>query len=235
MRGSHGPASARSHRQTLFGLCTLAHAAAAFPPWDPPQPGRAIVAEVRPAHVARALAGVVAHRDDPRDGGARAGVRAGLLRELRGACRLEFDMEQAAKAVEDLVRKAREYTAAVRKKAEAAGVAVETFVGEAEADEAILKLAKEQNAEMIIVGSHGRTGLRRLLMGSVAEAIVRRASCLPKFALPALSLRGSTCSRLAASVQSSICASQARATPSRPRTDRRKVLSCSEAFINCRR
>jgi len=30
---------------------------------------------------------------------------------------------------------------------------------------------------MIVLGTHGRTGLTRLLMGSVAEAIVRRAPC----------------------------------------------------------
>ncbi|MDH4163901.1 MAG: universal stress protein, partial [Nitrospirota bacterium] len=80
-------------------------------------------------------------------------------------------------AVEDLVKKAKEYTAAVRKKAEAAGVAVETFVGEAEADEAILKLGQEQDVNMIIVGSHGRTGLRRLLMGSVTEKVIGAATC----------------------------------------------------------
>lgn len=42
---------------------------------------------------------------------------------------------------------------------------------------AIVRLAEEENADMIVMGTHGRTGLRRLLMGSVAEAVVRRASC----------------------------------------------------------
>ena len=84
---------------------------------------------------------------------------------------------EAPRAVEDLIKKARGYTAAVRKQAEAAGVAVETFVGEAEADEAILKLAGEQKANMIIVGSHGRTGLRRLLMGSVTEKVIGNSTC----------------------------------------------------------
>ena len=65
----------------------------------------------------------------------------------------------------------------MKKQAEAAGVKAETFVGEAEADEAITKLAKEQNADMIIIGSHGRTGLRRLLMGSVAEKVIGYAPC----------------------------------------------------------
>lgn len=42
---------------------------------------------------------------------------------------------------------------------------------------AIAKLAEEENADMIVLGTHGRTGLLRLLMGSVAEAVVRRAPC----------------------------------------------------------
>ncbi len=41
----------------------------------------------------------------------------------------------------------------------------------------ISELAKSQGADLIVMGTHGRTGLRRLLMGSVAEAIVRRAPC----------------------------------------------------------
>jgi universal stress protein A len=42
---------------------------------------------------------------------------------------------------------------------------------------AIARLAEEEQADMIIMGTHGRTGLTRLLMGSVAEAVVRRAPC----------------------------------------------------------
>jgi nucleotide-binding universal stress UspA family protein len=38
-------------------------------------------------------------------------------------------------------------------------------------------VARELNCDMIVIGSHGRTGLSRLLMGSVAERVVRRATC----------------------------------------------------------
>jgi nucleotide-binding universal stress UspA family protein len=41
----------------------------------------------------------------------------------------------------------------------------------------IVRIAGEEGAEMIVLGTHGRTGMTRLLMGSVAEAIVRRAPC----------------------------------------------------------
>jgi nucleotide-binding universal stress UspA family protein len=41
----------------------------------------------------------------------------------------------------------------------------------------IVKIAEDERAELIVLGTHGRTGMTRLLMGSVAEAIVRRAPC----------------------------------------------------------
>ncbi len=41
----------------------------------------------------------------------------------------------------------------------------------------IVRIASEEGAEMIVLGTHGRTGVTRLLMGSVAEAVVRRAPC----------------------------------------------------------
>ena len=43
--------------------------------------------------------------------------------------------------------------------------------------EEILRFAEERDADMIVLGTHGRTGLSRLLMGSVAEAVVRGAKC----------------------------------------------------------
>ena len=42
---------------------------------------------------------------------------------------------------------------------------------------AIPRLAKEEAVDLIVMGTHGRSGLSRLLMGSVAEAVVRRAPC----------------------------------------------------------
>lgn len=42
---------------------------------------------------------------------------------------------------------------------------------------AIAEFAGEQGSDMIVVGSHGRTGVERVFLGSVAEGIVRRAPC----------------------------------------------------------
>ncbi len=44
-------------------------------------------------------------------------------------------------------------------------------------DEEIVNLAAEKNIDLIVMASHGRTGLSRLLMGSVAEGVMRKASC----------------------------------------------------------
>lgn len=41
----------------------------------------------------------------------------------------------------------------------------------------IIKVAREEKADLIIMGTHGRTGLEHVLMGSVAEKVVRRAPC----------------------------------------------------------
>jgi nucleotide-binding universal stress UspA family protein len=41
----------------------------------------------------------------------------------------------------------------------------------------ILKLAEEAGADLIVMGTHGRGGLSRLVMGSVAERVMRKARC----------------------------------------------------------
>lgn len=41
----------------------------------------------------------------------------------------------------------------------------------------IVRIAGEEKVDSIVLGTHGRTGLSRLLMGSVAEGVVRRAPC----------------------------------------------------------
>ncbi|BFU92760.1 MAG: universal stress protein [Nitrospira sp.] len=43
--------------------------------------------------------------------------------------------------------------------------------------EVILNQAKHRKADLIVVGTHGRRGMKRLMLGSVAEAVVRKAAC----------------------------------------------------------
>jgi nucleotide-binding universal stress UspA family protein len=43
--------------------------------------------------------------------------------------------------------------------------------------EEIVKVAQEERADMIVMGTHGRSGLNRALLGSVAERVIRLAPC----------------------------------------------------------
>lgn len=57
----------------------------------------------------------------------------------------------------------------------ASAVRTETAIGEPAAE--ILSFAKSSGQELIVLGTHGRTGLEHALMGSVAERVVRKAHC----------------------------------------------------------
>jgi universal stress protein A len=54
---------------------------------------------------------------------------------------------------------------------------VETIVVEGNPTDAVVRAAKEHGADLIVMSTHGRTGLSHLLIGSVTERVVRTASC----------------------------------------------------------
>jgi universal stress protein A len=54
---------------------------------------------------------------------------------------------------------------------------IKTEVSEGRAFVEIIKTARKDNIDLIIMGSHGRTGLPHVLIGSVAERVVRKAHC----------------------------------------------------------
>lgn len=58
-----------------------------------------------------------------------------------------------------------------------AGFRVSQELGEGDARHVILERAAEWQPDVIVLGSHGRTGLDRLLLGSVSENVVRHAPC----------------------------------------------------------
>ncbi len=60
---------------------------------------------------------------------------------------------------------------------ECAGLDVEELVVHGEAASEIVRVAKERDVDLIVISSHGRTGLGRILFGSTAESVVRHASC----------------------------------------------------------
>jgi hypothetical protein len=93
------PGKTTAMRRAVFGIVALSRAEGAFLPWDEPSPDRPSLVEVHPPHLPRALAGICGYRDGDAAGG--PGVRAGILRLLRGAARLRFEMEHAAQIASD--------------------------------------------------------------------------------------------------------------------------------------
>jgi len=59
----------------------------------------------------------------------------------------------------------------------AEGVTARAVVKDGVAWKEIVRLAAEEHADMIVMGTQGRTGLERLLLGSVAERVLRHAPC----------------------------------------------------------
>jgi nucleotide-binding universal stress UspA family protein len=78
--------------------------------------------------------------------------------------------EQGRKWVEDELEK---WASAAR----AQGMTARTIVRTGSANEEIVNLATDEGAELIVIGTHGRSGLNRALLGSVADRVVRFAPC----------------------------------------------------------
>ena len=65
-----------------------------------------------------------------------------------------------------------------------AGARVKTLLLEGVPAESIARSAKSQRADLVVIGTHGRTGLARFFVGSVAERVVSMAPC------PVMTVRG---------------------------------------------
>jgi nucleotide-binding universal stress UspA family protein len=75
---------------------------------------------------------------------------------------------------------------AIVQRAKAAGADATFLVWDGDPGEAIVAAADSENADLIIVGSHGRSGVSRFLIGSVSDYVVRHAHC------PVMVVRGKT-------------------------------------------
>lgn len=102
----------------------------------------------------------ILHVIDPREFNTYGGIDGWVdLDQLR---------EQRREQAEKIVERARE-------RAEGRGLTVETEVVTGKDVRAILNYAAEHDIEHIVMGSHGRSGISRVLLGSVAENVVRRS------------------------------------------------------------
>jgi len=80
---------------------------------------------------------------------------------------LEEDLQHAAK--EDLQLVLQEF--------QQAGLKVDSSIEIGNPADVILDKSRELDVNLVIMGSHGKKGLSRLIMGSVAETVVRKANC----------------------------------------------------------
>lgn len=74
-------------------------------------------------------------------------------------------------------RGAKRRLAAVLGRARRAGVRAQAVFAEGLPADEILRAARRAHADLIVTGTHGRTGLSRAFMGSVAERVVRESRC----------------------------------------------------------
>jgi nucleotide-binding universal stress UspA family protein len=89
----------------------------------------------------------------------------------------EYPIAITAEMVDDLMEINRKTVAElIAARAQAASFAPPTFeVGDVRV--AIEKAVRDVGADLIVMGTHGRTGLKRLVLGSVAEAVARSVAC----------------------------------------------------------
>jgi nucleotide-binding universal stress UspA family protein len=83
--------------------------------------------------------------------------------------------------VTELQSAAQEYLEKI--KAHLGDPAIKTIVKDGDSGDAIIDAAKELNVDVIVMGSHSRRGLEKILMGSVAEKVLRN-SRIPLFIIP---------------------------------------------------
>lgn len=84
----------------------------------------------------------------------------------------------APQVVEDKIAKLEAYVAGIKKQAEGRGIPFQGFVRDSsEPYNVITEIADKEQVGLIIMGSHGLTGLKRLLMGSTTERVIAQAAC----------------------------------------------------------
>lgn len=91
-----------------------------------------------------------------------------------------FDPELVRIALQDLREDAEQHVAAARSLLATEGATeVEAIVLEGRAGEALVDYAQQGGFDLVVLGTHGRSGLARRLLGSVAEYVVRHLHGVP--------------------------------------------------------
>ena len=112
----------------------------------------------------------------------RLGAKLALLHVVEdpfvsGAWSAEVSLPNVPELLETLIKGAESRLATLKASAAALGLAAETAVTTGRPAPAIVAHAKQCGVDLIVMGTHGRTGLSHVVMGSVAERVVRTAPC----------------------------------------------------------
>lgn len=78
---------------------------------------------------------------------------------------------------QEMTKRATELTQKTSESLKRKGLKIESAVREGDARSVIVDEAKKWSADLIVLGSHGYTGIKRLLLGSVASSVVSHAPC----------------------------------------------------------
>jgi len=89
----------------------------------------------------------------------------------------EFSEAAVREVIQRCFERAEFLVARTADELEAAGFRTSVRTIDRDPAHAIVDSARAWGADLIVIGSHGRTGFDRLLLGSVAETVVRRAPC----------------------------------------------------------
>lgn len=101
---------------------------------------------------------LIAHVDDTTPGLVLGDVGYGYIPEVDAIAQEEYEQLKTVVPVGD-------------------DVAYEHCFFRGAAADGILQIAEEQRADLIVIGTHGRTGLKKVLLGSVAETVLSRTPC----------------------------------------------------------
>jgi nucleotide-binding universal stress UspA family protein len=87
----------------------------------------------------------------------------------------------ASRSFDQLVRRSRrlaqDQVESLAEPFEAAGIHVESEVSDLGPDKALIEAAERHNADLVVVGTHGHTGFKRLTMARIAQRVVRNSPC----------------------------------------------------------
>ena len=94
------------------------------------------------------------------------------------AAELWYDASGSLERVQqEMMKRATELTQKASERLKRTGFKIETAVREGDARSVIVDEARKWSADLVVLGSHGYTGIKRLLLGSVASSVVSHAPC----------------------------------------------------------